>query len=43
MQYKGYTIQPFRYGVIVRDSYGNYITQCANEEEAKEYIDSEVG
>lgn len=40
MQYKGYTIQPFRYGVLVRDIAGFVVAQCANDEEAIDWIDN---
>ena len=40
MQYKGYTIQPFRYGVIVRDVAGFVVCQCVNNEEAINWIDN---
>jgi len=40
MQYKGYTIQLFGYGVIVRDIAGFVVCQCVNNEEAINWIDN---
>lgn len=42
MQYKGYTIQPFRYGYIVRNLSGFVVCQCATDGEAMEWIDENI-
>lgn len=39
MQYKSHTIQPFRYGYIVRNLSGFVVYQCATDDEAMEWID----
>ncbi len=39
MQYKGYTIQPFSYGYIVRNLSGFVVYKCATVEEAQEWVD----
>lgn len=39
-QYNNYEIQKSEYGWIVRDNRGKFITECADEREAKEYINN---
>lgn len=38
MQYRNYEIQICDFGVIIRDSKGNFIMTVATEDEAIEYI-----